>query len=155
MKNKIIKYTLAIVLSLSLGILSGFSTVSEIQNWYFTINKPSWNPPSWLFGPVWSVLYALIGFSFALVWTSQTANKNRAYIFFFIQFGLNLLWSFIFFKMHAIGFALIEIIVMWLFIILTINEFKKHSKAAAILLIPYLVWVSFASVLTASIFYLN
>lgn len=155
MKNKIIKYTLAIIISLMLGTLSGFSTISEIQNWYSSINKPSWNPPSWLSGPVWSILYALIGVSFAMVWTSQTTNKNKAYTFFFIQFGLNLLWSFIFFKMHAIGFALIEMTIMCLFIVLTIIEFKKHSKAAALLLIPYLIWVSFASVLTASIFYLN
>lgn len=155
MKSLTSKIILCSLLCLTLGISSGFSTVDSITNWYQFIIKPSWNPPNWLFGPVWSLLYLLMGISVALIWHSQDSNKKNAIQLFIIQFALNLGWSFIFFNQHEIGWAFVEILIMLTAIILTILSFYKISKTAAYLLIPYLCWVSFASVLNGTIWFLN
>lgn len=155
MKSLISKIIICSILCLTLGISSGFSTVDSIANWYQFITKPSWNPPNWLFGPVWSLLYLLMGISVALIWHSQDSNKKNAIQLFIIQFALNLGWSFIFFNQHEIGWAFVEILMMLTAIILTILSFYKISKPAAYLLIPYLCWVSFASVLNGTIWFLN
>ena len=149
-----------VIICLLLGGLSGFATVSEIKNWYLNLNKPSFNPPNWLFGPAWSILYALMGVSFGLIWNSLSNAKIKIFSspairLFLIQFVLNLAWSTIFFSFHMIALALVEILVLWLFILWTIVKFYKINKTAGLLLIPYLLWVSFATVLTASILYLN
>lgn len=138
-----------------LGIASGFSTLESIDNWYKYISKPSWNPPNWLFGPVWTVLYFLMGFALALIWHADKPGKKSAEGLFIIQFALNLTWSFIFFNMHLPGWAFAEIVVMLLFIILTVISFYRINKTAAYLLVPYLLWVSFATVLNGTIWYLN
>ena len=155
MKNLILKILVASTISLSLGLASGFSTISSINNWYQFIEKPSFNPPNWIFGPVWTVLYIAMGVSFALVWNAGHAAKKRALTVFGIQFILNLLWSFLFFNQHWLGLAFAEILIMWSLIILTIKLIYPIHKAAAYLLIPYLLWVSFASILNGAIWYLN
>lgn len=156
----IFKTIICIVICLSLGGLSGYATVSEIKNWYLTLNKPSFNPPNWLFGPAWSTLYTLMGIAFALIWDKLEKAKlkiftSRAVLFFIIQFILNLAWSSIFFSLHLVGFALFEMLILWVFILLTIIEFYRINRVAGILLVPYILWVSFATLLTGSILYLN
>ncbi len=155
MKYLYLKITFCVATCLLLGIFSGFSTIDSINNWYQYINKPSWNPPNWIFGPVWTTLYILMGISLALIWHSTHGEKRKAIILFIIQFVFNLCWSFIFFKLHLIGWAFIEIIIMLFFIVLTVYSFFKINKMASFILIPYLCWVSFATVLNGTIWYLN
>lgn len=155
MKSLVLKISICVLLCLALGLLSGFSTVESINNWYRFINKPVWNPPNWLFGPVWTLLYVMMGIALALVWHTKHQNKKRAVTFFVIQFALNIAWSFIFFNLHAIGLAFAEIMIMFILIAFTMAAFYKISKPAAWLMIPYLTWVSFATVLNGSIWYLN
>ena len=155
MKSLSFKIFICVAVCLGLGLLSGLSTADSISNWFQYINKPSWNPPNWLFAPVWTILYILMGIAFALILHSSNSNKNLAIRLFIIQFVLNLAWSFIFFNMHLPGWAFAEIIFMLLFIILTIISFYRINKTAAYLLLPYLLWVSFASVLNGTIWYLN
>jgi benzodiazapine receptor len=137
------------------GVIGSFFTVSSVSTWYVTLNKPFFNPPSWLFGPVWITLYFLMGISLYLIWNNVDKDTKSARIVFFVQLGLNTLWSLLFFGLKSPFLAFIEIIVLWLFILLNILFFYQKSKAASYLLIPYFVWVSFASVLNFSIFYLN
>ncbi len=150
-----LKIIICAFITLSLGGLIGASSSSSIQEWYPSIIKPSWNPPNWLFGPVWSALYLCIGVSVALIWHSAVENKIKAFRLFGIQFCLNLFWTPIFFNCHQIGLAFIEIVFMLIFIIFTIKEFYKINRIAAYLLCPYAIWVSFATVLNGAIFWLN
>lgn len=141
---------------LILGFFSGFLTANEIQTWYATIIKPSFNPPNYIFGPVWTLLYILMGISLTLIISQKpSVDRTKAITIFFIQFMVNLFWSIIFFKMHEIGWALVEILFMWLSIILMIIGFYRIQITAGLLQIPYLLWVSFASILNGSIYYLN
>lgn len=149
------KFLLCIFVSLSLGGIIGASSSSSIIEWYPFIIKPSWNPPNWIFGPVWSLLYIMIGVVFALIWHSEKLDKRKAYRLFFIQFCLNLAWTPIFFNFHQIAFAFVEIIFMLIFIYLTIIEFYKINRKAAYLLVPYAIWVSFATILNGTIYWLN
>lgn len=154
--NKIIKLILCIALTLSIGAISGIATSSGVNNWFVTLNKPVFNPPNYLFGPVWTLLYILMGVSFYLILQSKNAIlKNRAIMIFFIQLFLNFCWSFLFFKFQLVGIAFIEIIFIWVSIIIMIVTFYKINKVASWLQIPYLLWVSFASVLNGSIWILN
>ena len=154
--NKIFKLILCIILPLSIGSISGIATASGIENWYVTLNKPVFNPPNYLFGPVWTILYILMGVSFYLILQSENSIlKRRAIIIFFIQLFLNFSWSFLFFKFQLVGVALIEIIFIWASIIIMIFTFYKIHKTASCLQIPYFLWVSFASVLNGSIWILN
>lgn len=155
-KSNSIKLITSIVLCVSLGSVGGLVTVNEIPTWYASLNKPSFNPPNWLFGPVWTTLYLLMGISAYLVWKQPVSKeRNKALQLFILQFILNFCWSFIFFGMHATGWALIEMIALWILILLTILHFAKHSKLAAWLLVPYISWVSFALLLNAAIWRLN
>jgi tryptophan-rich sensory protein len=149
------KLSLSILLPLLIGGVSGYLTASNIETWYVLLIKPSFNPPNYLFGPVWTTLYVLMGISFFLILNTKLANKNRLFSIYFIQLLLNFMWSFIFFKYHALGIAGIEIIMLWLSILIMIIMFYKANKWAAIINIPYLLWVSFASVLNWSIYFLN
>ena len=151
-----IKLILSIVLCVSLGSVGGLVTVSEIPTWYASLNKPSFNPPNWLFGPVWTILYLLMGISVYMIWKQPVSTeRNKALQLFILQFILNFCWSFIFFGLHATGWALIEMIALWILILLSILHFAKHSKTAAWLLVPYISWVSFALLLNAAIWKLN
>ena len=155
MKSIVAKIIVCILICTALGFLSGFSTADSISNWFQYVKKPSWNPPNWLFAPVWTALYILMGISVALIWHSKATNKSQAIWLFVIQFILNLCWSLIFFNLHQTGWAFVEIIVMLIFIVLTIISFYKIDKTAAYLLLPYICWVSFATVLNGSIWFLN
>jgi len=154
--NKIIKLILCISLTLSIGAITGIATSSGVNNWYVTLNKPVFNPPNYLFGPVWALLYLFMGVSFYLILQSENSIfKRRAIIIFFTQLFLNFCWSFLFFKFQLVGVALIEIVFIWASIIMMIFIFYKINKTASCLQIPYFLWVSFASILNGSIWILN
>ncbi len=156
MKSKNIILFFSILLPLLFGGVSGFLTAEAIPGWYVTLNQPSFNPPNWVFGPVWTTLYIVMGISlYKIVLSPPSKGKKTALIAFFFQLVLNFFWSLIFFRWHLIGFALMEIIVMWFSIAFMIYKFKKLNKFAAYINIPYLCWVSFASVLNASYYFLN
>lgn len=137
------------------GGISGVATVAGIKDWYVHLNKPFFNPPNYLFGPVWSILYLLMGISLFMILQSKSITKKKAISIFFVQLFLNFWWSFLFFKFQLLGISLIEIVLMWLSILWMIIEFKKINKTAAYLQIPYLAWVTFASLLNLAIWYLN
>lgn len=155
--NIYLKLFISIFICLIIGGVSGYFTVNEIPTWYATLNKPSFNPPNWIFSPVWTTLYILMGISFWLIWKSNGKEgiKNRAMLYFAIQIILNFFWSIIFFSFHQPGIAFIEIVLMWLFILFSIISFYPISKIASYLLVPYICWVSFASVLNFFIWRLN
>lgn len=155
--SNVLKLIIAVAIPLIVGGISGFFTVTGVESWYQTVNKPSWNPPNWIFGPVWTTLYLLMGIALFLVWKSDSSDmlKKTAIILFAVQLLLNFFWSFIFFDQHQIGWALAEIIIMWFFILLTIFAFGNVSKLAAWLLVPYITWVSFATILNYTIWKLN
>jgi benzodiazapine receptor len=154
---KILKILLLVVVCVSIGYLSGMVTRDSINTWYPTLEKPIFNPPNWIFAPVWTLLYIMMGVAAGLVWTSNADEKviQKALGFFAIQFGLNALWSYLFFGLHNPLLALAEIVLLWLMIWETYNQFKKIDKIAGFLFIPYLAWVSFATILNASIWWLN
>ena len=156
--NNLIKAIISIAVPLGVGAAGSLFTTPEIKDWYLTIQKPDWNPPDWVFGPVWTLLYILMGIAFYLVWKNEVANKSikkTAITLSAIQLVLNFCWSYIFFGCHQVGWALVEIGVLWLFILLCSIFFARISKAAAWLLVPYIAWVSFAAVLNYTIWELN
>ncbi|MEI6057516.1 MAG: TspO/MBR family protein [bacterium] len=148
---------IAIVGSELAGIVGTVFTTPSITTWYTTLTKPSFNPPSWVFGPVWTILFALMGIAAYLVWKKGWLHKNIkiALSVFIIQLILNTLWSIIFFGMHSPGTAFIEIIFLWLSIATMLALFYKISRPAAYLIIPYILWISFAAFLNYSIWILN
>jgi translocator protein len=139
------------------GILGTPFTISAIPTWYATLNKPIFAPPNWIFGPVWTLLYFLMGVSFYLIWKQgwKTKQTKEARLYFLGQLGLNFIWSPIFFGLRSPLLGLLVIIAMWVLIALTMKKFYPLSKLAFYLLIPYLLWVSFATVLNAAIVILN
>jgi tryptophan-rich sensory protein len=151
------KIILAALGTLVLGSLSGIATIDAITGWYATLQKPSFNPPNWIFGPVWTVLYLMMGVAAGLVWSSAAdpAIKRSALRIYLLQLALNMAWSLLFFGLKAPLLALLEIIVLWLTILWCIRRFKAVKAAAAYLMVPYLLWVTFASVLNAAIVLLN
>jgi len=155
--SNIVKAIIAIAIPLMVGATSGFFTVTGVESWYQTIQKPSWNPPNWIFGPVWTTLYVMMGIALYLVWKEDTSEelKKIAIALFAVQLTLNFFWSFIFFNQQQPGWALVEIIAMWIFILMTIFAFAQVNKTAAWLLVPYISWVSFATILNYTIWQLN
>ncbi len=157
-QQNIFKLVGSIILCELAGIIGSVFTVSSIPTWYAALTKPALNPPNWIFGPVWTTLYFLMGVALYLIWTSKKGTKlqrNQALWIFFIQLALNTAWSIIFFGLESPGVALIEILIMWSAIAWTIKLFYPLSKLAAYLLVPYILWVSFATYLTYSIWILN
>ena len=155
MKN-IFKLIRSIFICFLPGIIGGFFTSANLYPWYDKLDKPYFNPPSWVFSPVWTTLYILMGISLFLVLKAENSNdKKQALTFFAVQLILNGLWSIVFFGLHSILGAFIVIIFLLLFIILSMLKFYRISKPAAYLLIPYLLWVSFATVLNFFIYILN
>lgn len=146
------KLIASIIICQLIGIIGSFFTISSVSTWYLTLNKPSFNPPGWIFGSVWTILYLLMGISLYLIWNKKS---KTAIIFFVIQLFLNLSWSILFFGLKSPLLAFIEIILLWLAILLTIIITYKISKPAAYLLIPYILWVSFAIILNLFIVILN
>lgn len=153
--NRFWKLTLAIVLCEAVGILGGVFTAASIPTWYAGLNKPVFSPPNWIFGPVWTLLYASMGVASFLIWESKNKIKNRALAIFAIQLALNFLWSFIFFGLRNPELAFAEIVLLWLSILLTMGAFYRIRQSAAYILVPYLLWVSFASALNFAIAFLN
>jgi translocator protein len=139
------------------GILSTPFTIAAIPSWYVFLEKPFFSPPNWLFGPVWTLLYFLMGVSIYLIWKQglQKAKVKQAVILFVIQLALNFAWSFLFFGLRSPVLGLIDILVLLVFIVATMKNFYHLSKTAFYLLVPYLLWVSFATLLNASIATLN
>ena len=152
-----IKLAASVVLCMLAGFIGSIFTTPKIGGWYAGINKPSFNPPNWLFGPVWTALYILMGISLFLVWRAGIGERRVqvALVVFIVQLACNVLWSFAFFGRQSPLAGLVVIIVLWILIVITIIASATVSKAAALLLIPYVLWVSFASILTASIWRLN
>jgi tryptophan-rich sensory protein len=149
---------LCVAICLAVGYLSSITTQSSIKTWYPTIEKPIFNPPNWIFAPVWTMLFILMGIAAGMVWNKLETNKElvkKGLLFFTIQLLLNALWSYLFFGLNNVLLALIEIILLWLVIYETYHIFKQIDKKASYLLIPYLAWVGFATILTGSIVWLN
>ena len=147
---------ICIAIPLVSGSLSGLAIADHISSWYSTLNKPSFNPPNYLFGPVWSVLYILMGIGLYLILqTPKSAMRNKSIMLFAVQLILNLSWSFIFFNAQSPFAALIIIGILWIAILMMMIYFHTLSPIASYLQIPYLLWVSFATVLNAAIWILN
>jgi tryptophan-rich sensory protein len=121
--------------------------------WYAALIKPAWNPPSWIFGPAWTLLYTLMAVAAWLVW--KRVGFSRPLSFYFVQLALNAAWTPIFFGAHQLGWALIEILIMWIMILLTLLSFRRVTPSAGWLFSPYLAWVSFATVLNFTLWRLN
>ena len=151
---------LFVLVCLMAGAIGSVFTFQSIPTWYATLNKPSFSPPNWVFGPVWTMLYILMGVAAYLVYRERAGkNKakeaNAALVFFGVQLALNILWSLLFFGLHSPLYGLICIILLWLAIAVTIVKFYKISKTGGLLLVPYLLWVSFASVLNFYVWTMN
>lgn len=150
-KHDVVKLLVSVVGVLLVGFAGSYVTV--VDGWYETLVKPAFNPPSWVFGPVWTVLYVIIGLSLYFVWMQKP--KLNVYFVFAVQLVLNFLWSLLFFGRHTIFGAFVDIILLWLAILLNIIVFYRVSKLAGLLLAPYLLWVSFAAVLNYAFLTLN
>lgn len=136
--------------------VGGRWTTIEIPGWYRSLNRPAIAPPNWVFGPVWTILYALMAVAAWLVWqTAPSPQRSWALGLFLFQLALNLAWSWIFFRRHAIGAALTEVVLLWVMIGATMLIFSRVAPAAAWLMAPYWVWVTFASILNAAFWRLN
>lgn len=144
---RIVQFIVAIGVSLAAGWIGSIFTMSAISTWYAGLVKPELNPPSWVFGPVWTVLYILMGIALYLVWSKGWGHKNVqvATAIFGVQLVLNVLWSYLFFGIQAPFLAFVEIVILWIAILMTIAAFYRVSVPAAILLVPYFLWVSFAA----------
>ena len=142
-----------------IGNIGSLATFSQITTWYATLTKPAFQPPNWLFGPVWTILFALMGMSLYLVWSQRTERTavqvDSAVKIFAVQFALNVLWSFLFFGFHETYLAFLEIIILWVAIVATIVQFRRILPTASWLLLPYLAWVTFASILNFAVSNLN
>jgi len=154
----LVKLATSLLLPFLAGAIGSAFTIGEISGWYMTLNKPSFNPPNVIFGPVWTTLYFLMGIAFYDIWCKHTKKSFdwlSAVTFFLLQLVLNTLWSIVFFGMHEIGIALLIILILLMMIILCIISFTRISKRAGLLLIPYLIWVGFATMLNAALLLLN
>lgn len=157
MKKKLTYIAIAVAICLIIGVLSSFITQSSVNDWYITLKKPSFDPPNWLFAPVWFFLYVSMGVSAGLVWAKGVHHLwvQTALYHFVFQLLLNAAWSIVFFGLKEPFWAFIVIITLLILLLLTIHWFKVVSKWAAYLLIPYLLWVGFATVLNYKIWELN
>lgn len=157
MKRKIVQFIISLILCQGAGLIGTVFTVGAIQNWYVYLNKPGFSPPNWIFGPVWTVLYTLMAVALFAVW--QTGLNNRrtkiAFWIFIIHLGVNALWSILFFGLRNPAMALIDITMLWILVAVSMFLFYKIRKATLWLLLPYLVWVTFAIFLNFYIWKLN
>lgn len=154
--NKIWKLALLVLICEGVGILGSYFTIFQIPTWYATLQKPSFSPPSYIFAPVWTILYFLMGLSLFLVLEKKLKkDKNKIIMLFSLQLLFNFIWSFVFFGLHSPILAFIDIGMLFGSIIFLIYKFWRHSKTASLLLVPYLLWVSFASILNLFIIALN
>ena len=151
------KKAIALVISLAIvAAVAAFGGRFGPGAWYAQLVKPSWTPPGWLFGPVWTVLYILMAVAAWLVWKAEDfASVRVPLLFYAVQLVLNALWSLAFFGLHRIGLAFIDIIALWAAILATVILFRRVSAAAAVMMLPYLAWVTFAAFLNYSLWRLN
>jgi benzodiazapine receptor len=151
------KFIVSILICQLAGIIGSVFTVSSIPDWYEGLNKPWFTPPNWLFGPVWITLYTLMGISLYVIWNKGLDNKDvrSAIAVFGLQLGLNSAWSIIFFGFQNIFAALLEIVVLWIAILVTIIKFYRIDKKAGLLIIPYIIWVTIATLLNYFVWILN
>lgn len=157
MKKRVFNIGIAVGVCLLIGFLSSFATQSSVNDWYLTLNKPSFNPPNWIFAPVWTILYIMMGVAAGIVWAKGFHHiwvKTALYHFGF-QLLFNSLWSIVFFGFKNPFWALLIILILLILILLTIKWFKVVSKTAAYLLIPYFLWVCFATMLNYRIWEMN
>jgi len=155
--RRALRFLLSMTLPLLAGALGGWATAGSVTEWYPTLVKPPFNPPPWVFGPVWTVLYLLMGLALFLVWERghHGSGVSRAIAVFGVQLVLNALWSFLFFGARSPGWAMLELVLLWGAILWTFQLFHRVKPIAGWLLAPYLVWVTFAGVLNFSIWTLN
>jgi benzodiazapine receptor len=153
----ILKLAASIILCQMAGFIGSIFTTPAIPTWYESLRKPFFNPPNWIFGPVWVSLYLLMGISLFVIWQKREdkLQKKKGFMLFFAQLILNAFWSVAFFGLKSPFLGLINIILLWVAIFLTIQHFLRISKTAAVLLLPYVLWVSFAAVLNFSLWILN
>ena len=145
-----------LILVFAVAGVGGWFTSMGVSDWYVALNKPSWNPPSWLFGPVWTALYIAMAVAAWLVWKEAGFDgAGAALTLFFVQLALNLAWSGVFFALQSPGWALLEIVALWMAIAATMLLFFRHSAWAGGLMVPYVAWVTFAAVLNGAIWRLN
>ena len=144
-----------LAIPLLMGALAGFLTSGDVKEFMATAKQPFFAPPGWIFPVVWTILYALMGFAAYVIENTSSPRKSRALTLYYIQLFFNFVWSFIFFSANNYLFAFVWIIILWVLIIATILEFKMIKSRAAYILIPYLIWVTFAAVLNFSIYLLN
>ncbi len=155
--KEVLRFVVSIVIPLLVGYVGSATTIASIPTWYATIIKPSWAPPNWIFGSVWTILYVLMGIALYLVWSKGLHRKDVqfAVILFVVQLLLNLSWSIVFFGYHALFGSFVLVLVLWLAILANLIAFYVISKTAGLLLVPYILWVSIASYLNYSIYLLN
>jgi len=153
----VLRLVVSIVVSQLAGGLGAFFTTPAIPTWYASLNKPAFNPPNWVFFPVWTTLYTLMGIAAFLVWRKGLHERRVrvALVVFLIQLILNLAWTITFFGLYSLFGAVIAIVFLWIMIVVNIVVFWRISKAAGALLIPYILWVSFAGLLNVSVWMLN
>ena len=145
-----------IAATLTAGALGGLATASSVSTWYPTLAKPSWNPPNWIFGPVWTFLYLLMAVAAWRIWRHhEHPERRRAFAWFWGQLALNVAWSFLFFGLRSPGLAAIEVVGLLVVLLATLRQFWRIDRLAAVLWLPYVGWVGFATVLTATVWSLN
>lgn len=154
--NQIGKLIASLLLPLAIGGIAGMFTTKAIPGWYATLNQPSFNPPNWVFAPVWTTLYIIMGISLFMIWRlDKSKERNQAIVIFMVQLLFNFCWSFFFFYFKMIGVALVDILVLWITIIFMLVRLYKIKPLAAYINIPYLLWVTFATALNMAYFFLN
>ena len=151
LRKDLVRRVIAILVPLLVGILGQLVTGNAVSTWYLSIAKPAWTPPSWLFGPVWTLLYVLMGVSFYLVWKIGFEHT----VPFFVQLTLNAVWSPLFFGFKSPRLALVDIVLLDIVVVWTIYRFAQQDRKAAVLLVPYLCWILFATALNGAIVLLN
>lgn len=156
--NKYLFLIFCVAVPLIAGAVGTIFTMPNISTWYAALAKPWFNPPNWVFGPVWTTLFVLMGIALYLAWSNEDFNlkdRRQAVIVFFTQLVLNVLWSYVFFGLHSPLGGAIVIVLLWTVILFTVSKFYNISKPAGLLLLPYILWVTFAGVLNFYIWYLN
>ncbi len=153
--KQLLPFLVCVALSLAAGFIGSFYTIDSISTWYQFLTRPSWTPPNWVFGPVWTTLYVLMGISAALVWRTGKQGTRWVLTLFFAHLVVNVAWSVVFFGMHDPVSGLLIIKALWLLIVALMILFWRYSRTATYLLIPYLVWVTYATTLNLGIIMLN
>jgi len=154
-RKTLVPYAVFVVVSFLAGSVGSFFTIGNIMGWYHQLSQPSWTPPDWLFGPVWTTLYVLMGVAAGKVWNSGKKGKNWVIALFLVHLLVNAAWSVIFFGAHETVIALMVIKLLWVLIVAMMIVFWRYSRAATYLLIPYLLWVTYAATLNLGIVLLN